>query len=76
METARLFTNGRSQAVRLPKDYRFEGEDVYINKIDDAVILFPKDKRWDTFMCGLSRFSDDFASSGREQGQDERRDSL
>jgi antitoxin VapB len=40
MQTARLFINGRSQAVRLPKAYQFKGKDVYIQKIGDAVILF------------------------------------
>jgi antitoxin VapB len=42
MQTAKLFQNGRSQAVRLPKEYNFEGTDVLIQKIGDSVILFPK----------------------------------
>ena len=46
MKTARLFINGRSQAVRLPKDYRFKGENVYIQKVGDAVILVPVGKEW------------------------------
>jgi antitoxin VapB len=41
MQTARLFINGRSQAVRLPKEYQFKGDDVYIQKVGDIVILFP-----------------------------------
>ncbi|MBI4754007.1 MAG: AbrB/MazE/SpoVT family DNA-binding domain-containing protein [Betaproteobacteria bacterium] len=41
MATARLFKNGSSQAVRLPKDYRFEGEEVAIRRFGDAVILLP-----------------------------------
>ncbi|MDR3138682.1 MAG: type II toxin-antitoxin system VapB family antitoxin, partial [Treponema sp.] len=47
MQTARLFINGRSQAVRLPKEYQFKGNDVYIQKVGDAVILFPVDKQWE-----------------------------
>ncbi|MBR0105262.1 MAG: AbrB/MazE/SpoVT family DNA-binding domain-containing protein, partial [Firmicutes bacterium] len=43
METAKLFENGRSQAVRLPKKFRFSGEEVYINHIGKAVILIPKE---------------------------------
>jgi antitoxin VapB len=76
MQTARLFVNGRSQAVRLPKEYQFEGEDVYIQKVGDAVILFPLDKEWETFLHGLNNFSDDFMSEGRDQGIDQTREEL
>ena len=41
METAKLFMNGRSQAVRLPKEFRFNGDEVYIKKVGDAVVLIP-----------------------------------
>jgi antitoxin VapB len=48
METAKLFWTGRSQAVRLPKAFRFEGEEVRIRREGDAVILepVPADWRW------------------------------
>ena len=46
MMTAKLFENGRSQAVRLPKEYRFSGEEVAINKVGDIVFLMPKDNKW------------------------------
>jgi antitoxin VapB len=65
MQTARLFINGRSQAVRLPKEYQFNGENVYIQKVGEAVILVPVDKDWETFLHGLNGFSDDFMSQGR-----------
>lgn len=42
MQTARLFTNGNSQTVRLPKEFRFEGDEVVIKKVGSAVILLPK----------------------------------
>ena len=42
MESAKIFINGRSQAVRLPKAYRFEGNEVYIKKISGGVLLIPK----------------------------------
>ena len=46
MQTAKLFANGRSQAVRLPKDCRFSGDDVYIKKFEHMVILVPKNDPW------------------------------
>lgn len=41
-QTAKLFMNGRSQAVRLPAEFRFEGKEVYIEREGDRVILRPK----------------------------------
>ena len=76
MQTARLFINGRSQAVRLPKEYQFRGENVYIKKVGEAVILVPFDKEWEVFMHGLNCFSDDFMSEGRFQGNDQEREEL
>ena len=46
MLTAKLFENGRSQAVRLPKECRFDGDEVMINKVGDVVFLIPKDNEW------------------------------
>jgi antitoxin VapB len=63
METARIFMNGRSEAVRLPKNCRFASNEVYIKKVGDMVLLVPKNKAWDVFMEGLSGFSDDFMAS-------------
>ncbi|MCL2293718.1 MAG: type II toxin-antitoxin system VapB family antitoxin [Spirochaetes bacterium] len=76
MQTARLFVNGRSQAVRLPKEYQFLGEKVYIQKVGEAVILVPFDKEWEVFLHGLNSFSDDFMSEGRFQGNDQERETL
>ena len=76
MQTARLFVNGRSQAVRLPKEYQFNGENVYIQKVGEAVILFPVDREWEVFLHGLNSFSDDFMSEGRFQGADQAREDL
>ena len=59
VDTAKVFINGRSQAVRLPKEYRFDGSDVFIKKIDDVVVLIPRDKVWKTFRNSFSKFSDD-----------------
>lgn len=67
MMTAKLFENGRSQAVRLPKECRFDGDEVAINKVGDIVILMPKKNKWSGFLSSLELFSEDFMSNGREQ---------
>jgi len=66
METAKLFINGNSQAVRLPKEFRFPGNEVGIRKIGNIAVLFPVDQAWETFLCGLNSFTDDFLSDGRQ----------
>ena len=76
MQTARLFSNGRSQAVRLPKEFQFDGKNVYIKKIGEAVILVPFDKDWEVFMHGLNSFSGDFMSEGRLQENNQEREEL
>ncbi len=67
MMTAKIFENGRSQAVRLPKECRFQGDEVVVNKVGDIVILMPKENKWSGFLSSLEFFSDDFMSNGREQ---------
>ncbi|MBN2161113.1 MAG: antitoxin [Spirochaetes bacterium] len=76
MQTAKLFINGRSQAVRLPKEFQFKGSDVLIQKVGDAVILVPHEKSWEVFLHGLNQFSDDFMENGRNQGINQKRKSL
>jgi len=76
METAKLFANGKSQAVRLPKEYRFSGDEVYIKKVGSTVMLFPKERAWETFIEGLNSFTDDFFSDGRNQGAQAPRETL
>jgi len=76
METAKLFTNGQSQAVRLPKEYRFSGNEVYIQKVGNTVMLFPKERAWETFLNGLNSFTDDFLAHGRSEGVQPSREEL
>lgn len=76
METARIFENGRSQAVRLPKKYRFDGDEVFVQRLGDAVLLTPKADAWQTFLSGLNSFTDDFMTSGRDAEIPAERDSL
>ena len=63
METAKLFASGKSQAVRLPKEFRFSGTEVGISKIGKLVVLFPKDDAEDIFYGSLGKFTDDFFTS-------------
>lgn len=76
MMVAKVFENGRSQAVRLPKEYRFSDEEVAINKIGDVVILMPKENKWSGFLNSLNLFSEDFMSDGRENSVEQERETL
>ena len=62
MKRAKLFRNGQSQAVRLPKEFRFEGQEVYIQRAGNAVVLLPIEAPWQTLFDSLAHFTDDFAS--------------
>lgn len=72
METAKLFQNGQSQAVRLPKEFRFHGDEVYIKKIGNAVILLPLDNPWQTWLESLALFTTDFMETRNQPQQQER----
>jgi len=75
MKTAKIFINGRSQAVRLPKEYRFSGSEVYIKKLYNSIILIPKSDPWGPFINSLDKFTDDFMIQ-RNQPQQQIRESL
>ena len=75
-KTAKLFKNGSSQAVRLPKEYRFEGDRVYIRKEGDKVILSPCQDPWKAFFESLEMFSEDLFAEGRQQPQPQERPEL
>jgi antitoxin VapB len=66
MDTTRIFRSGNSQAVRLPKEYRMEGEKVYIKRVGEIVLLIPYAVGWDVLFDSLSMFSEDFMEA-REQ---------
>lgn len=72
MQTAKIFINGRSQAVRLPKEFRFSGNDVYIKKIGNMVVLLPKDDPWSSLVNSLDEFTDDFMNSRNQPELDSR----
>ena len=77
MQIAKLFSNGRSQAVRLPKDCNFRKgqKEVYIHKIEGVVMLIPKKNSWGSLISSLNRFSNDFMEDRKQpQPQDSRED--
>lgn len=79
MLTAKLFANGSSQAVRLPKEIRFSGTEVYVQKIGSSLMLVPKDKAWETFLEGINDFTDDYfdtLQSRHDNEYQEERESL
>ena len=76
METAKIFENGRSQAVRLPKKFRFNTDEVIVQQLGDAVILVPKESLWQTFMAGVGGFTSDVFADGRDQGVQKERENL
>lgn len=62
MQTAKLFQNGQSQAVRLPKEFRFPGDHVYIKRMGSAVILLPYEGTWEPLFESLDQFTPDYMS--------------
>ena len=75
MKIAKLFKNGQSQAVRLPKEFRFEGDHVFIKKEGNLVLLIPEKKTWDPLIKSLGKFSHDFMSE-RTQPETQKREEL
>ncbi len=76
MKTAKLFKNGESQAVRLPKEFRFAGDQVFIKRAGSAVVLFPTVSSWDPLFESLEKFPPDFMDEREEPGEAEQRDSF
>ena len=76
MKTAKLFKNGQSQAVRLPKEFRMAGNEVYIKKQGEAIILLPKDKSWTPLFESLNHFEKDFRIKRNQPGENQKREPL
>lgn len=74
MKTAKLFQNGQSQAVRLPKEFRFEGDEVIIKRSGNAVVLIPANHSWDTLANSLDKFSADFMDERNQPPEQNRED--
>jgi len=74
MKIAKLFQNGQSQAVRLPKEFRFEGDEVYIKKSGNVIILLPMKNPWSPLLNSLDKFSSDFMDTREQPDQQNRED--
>lgn len=74
MDIAKIFQNGKSQAIRLPREYRFQGNTVYIKRVGNAVILIPEQDSWQTLIESLDQFSDDFMVERQQPALQERAD--
>lgn len=72
MKTAKLFQNGQSQVVRLPKEFRFDGDEVFIKKLGSTVVLIPFVNSWDSLMGSLDKFTKDYAADKDQPRQQER----
>lgn len=72
MKTAKIFKNGRSQAVRLPKEFRFDCDEVFVQKQGDKVILSAIEPGWDEFFDSVSVFSEDFLAEREDLPPQER----
>ena len=72
MQTTRVFMSGNSQAVRLPKEFRIEGDTVYIKKEGDAIVLLPCRKSWQPLLDAVGMVSPDFMEDRNQPEQQER----
>lgn len=75
MTSAKLFRNGQSQAVRLPKEFAFPGTEVFVRHVGNAVLLVPSADPWTGFEASLGQFTEDFMRE-RVQPAVEERESL
>jgi len=66
MRTAKVFQNGRSQAIRLPKEFRVEGDEVYLKKTPEGFLVIARDP-WEIFFEGVAELSNGFMARGRQQ---------
>ena len=66
MKKTKLFKNGQSQAVRLPREFRFKGKEVLVRRVRNGVILLSEEAGWQSLVESLSLFSDDFLSDRKQ----------
>ena len=71
-QVAKIFMNGRSQAVRLPKEFRFDTDEVYIRKQGKNIIISEKKPTWDDFFDSKSDFGEDFLNDRFDSEPQER----
>lgn len=73
MTVAKVFRTGRSQAIRLPKEFRVEADEVYLKRTREGFLVIAKDP-WEVFFEGIQELSDDFMAGARVQPELEQRD--
>jgi antitoxin VapB len=76
METAKIFWSGRSQAVRLPKDFRLQGDEVRIRRHGSAIILEPIAEDWTWLDRIAGKLDEDFVQAAAEQPEPQSRPAL
>ncbi len=76
MQSTKVFVSGNSQAVRIPKEYQIDENELYIQKIGGTIILLSKKNPWEAFEKSLDEFSNDFMSLGRNQPEMQKRELL
>ena len=76
MKTAKIFQNGQSQAVRLPKEFRLAGKQVFVKRIGEIVLLIPEKNSWDSLTSSLNMFSADFMPERNQPSEEQKRESL
>ena len=76
MKHAKLYKNRQSQAVRLPKEFRMTGSEVYIKKQGEAIVLLPKEMTWKPLFDSLNHFAKDFKIERNQPGEDQKREPM
>ena len=66
LASSTVFTSNRSQAVRLPKEFRVDTDEVFLKKVPEGFLVIPRDP-WESFFEGVEALSDDFMAAGRQQ---------
>lgn len=76
VQTAKIFRNGGSQAIRLPRQFAFEGDEVCIRRIGSAVLIFNRGDEWELMKSAIGQADDDFMKDRKQPGKSQRRKRL
>lgn len=66
-KNSKLFMSGNSQAVRIPREFQMEGDEVEIQRRGNTLVIRPKKQTWQLLTGSLAMFTDDFMEEGRQQ---------
>ena len=73
MKTAKIFRSRNGQAVRIPKEFHLECDEVEIQKKGNSLVLRPKKRSWSSLVESLDKFTEDFMANGRKQSSIQQR---